>query len=158
VALTDIVLDTNVLAHADNRDNADMPHSRDLIAGLRRSSTALCFDEGFNYTESQNRSAIASEYFEHLPAGGLGLALVEECALYGRVSIVSTRVATKTNGAITRIVNDPTDRKFVKVAVNSTEHVLVTHDEAAFDDTAVEALAAELGVEAIDAYGCRPRV
>ena len=90
--LVDLVVDTDVLMHAENEESAKRDASRQLIGGILESETALCFDTGFDVDEARNRSGIAGEYFEHLPHGSLGLALVYECALSGRIRTISTEV------------------------------------------------------------------
>lgn len=155
--LADVVVDTDVLMHADNEDSADRDASRDLIARLRASATALCFDPGFDLDEARNKSGIAGEYFDHLAHGSVGLALVEECALTGRVRSIATRVAPDVNRAIRQLVWDPTDHKFVKVAINSEERVLVTHNTSHIEPAAVD-LKARWRVDVVDAYACCARL
>jgi hypothetical protein len=157
VALVDVVVDTDVLAHADNRENANQQASRHFIHRLRATNTVLCVDEGFDIEEARNRSAIASEYFERLPPGGLGLVLVYECAVARRIRTVSTGVSQTTNRIINRLVWDKSDRKFVKVAVNSDEQVLVTDNTSDLEPPSDE-LRARLGVEIMDAYECHERL
>lgn len=155
--LADVVVDTDVLMHADNEASADRDASRSLIASLRAASTALCFDPGFHIDEARNRSGIAGEYFEHLAHGSLGLALVEECALSGRVRTVPIKVAPDVNRAIRQLIWDPTDRKFVKVAINSDERVLVTHNTSHIEPAAAE-LRRRWRVDVVDAHACCGRL
>ena len=151
--LDDVVIDTCVLMHADNDEDSKRDASRNLIRVLRASATSLCVDEGYDPDEGQNRSAIASEYLEHLIFGSLGFELLTYCAQSGRLRTIPTRVSTVVNRTISQLVPDKTDRKFVKVAVNSHEQVLATHDHHI--GRAARGLKARLDVEVLDAEHCR---
>jgi predicted nucleic acid-binding protein len=157
VALVDVVIDTDVLMHAENEESADQEPSRRLIRRLLNSETRLCFDEGFNAEEAKNRSAIAGEYFERLPHGALGLALVLERALAGQIRVLPLKVPPPVNRAINQLVWDKSDRKFVKVAYNSTERTLVTHNTTHLAP-ATAALGQRFDVDVVDAYACDARL
>jgi hypothetical protein len=157
VALADVVIDTDVLMHAENPETSEYQTSRGFIEQLIGSNTAVCFDLGFDTDEARNRSAIASEYFNHLPPGSLGLAMIYECALADRVRTVSTKVSAAVNRAIRQLIWDKSDQKFVKVVVNSEEHVLVTHNDSHFGPAAAQ-LASQLNVEVLDGYACTARL
>ena len=60
--IDDIVVDTNVLAHAGNPDEARQQSSIDLVVALKAGKTSICVDAGFHLDESKNRSHIAVEY------------------------------------------------------------------------------------------------
>src|SRR6266511_135788 len=143
--------------HAENRESPDQDASRQLIHDLRSCDTALCVDEGFDADEARNRSGIAGEYFEHLPHGALGLVLIYECALDGRVRSIPSRIDASANRAVNRLVWDRSDRKFVKVSINSEEHVLVTHNSSHFMPAESE-LRSRFSIELLDAYACRTRL
>jgi len=64
--LVDIVLDTNVLMHAENSQEARCEQSGNLLQAPKICTTKLCVDEGFDLNESRNRSQIGSEYLKHL--------------------------------------------------------------------------------------------
>jgi predicted nucleic acid-binding protein len=156
--LHDIVIDTNVFVHAENEAEADCEPSRRLISGLLATTTCLCFDEGFDLDEAKNKSLIAGEYLEHLPAGALAFALIEHCAASDRIRLISTSIRqAEVRRAIDRLVVDPTDRKFVRVARKSRERLLVTHDDQHLHSVAAE-LAEHVGIVLDDAYGSCARL
>ena len=156
--LQDVVVDTNVFVHAENEHAADCEPSRRLISRLRAATTSLCFDEGFDLDEARNRSLIAGEYLEHLPAGALALALIEECAAAGRIRLLPLSIRNRrVRDAIDELVTDPTDRKFVRVARKAAERLLVTHDDQHLHSVATE-LADRVGVQLEDAHGCCARI
>jgi len=80
------------MMHAENTENNQHDDSAAPIGELRDSTTALCFDEGFAAEEQDNLSAIASEYFNRLPPGSLGLMLVQEAAESERIVVLPKTV------------------------------------------------------------------
>jgi predicted nucleic acid-binding protein len=150
--LSDVVIDTDVMLHAENPEVQRHSDSRRLLNELRSCETFLCLDEGFEPEESKNRSAIASEYLSRLPPGSLGLILLSECATSRRIRLLPTKVERAANRLINQLVYDPTDRKFVKVACNSNEKVVTTHDRHISDARAE--LNRRLAVRVLDAGEC----
>jgi hypothetical protein len=90
--LVDIVLDTNVLMHAENSQEARCEQSGNLLQALKICTTKLCVDEGFDLNESRNRSQIGSEYLKHLRPGAVGFELVAYLARTLRIKYVPRRV------------------------------------------------------------------
>jgi hypothetical protein len=126
--IDDLTIDTNVWAHADNPFE---PRQADAILLLRKllaSSTAVCVDPGFSLDEAANRSRIGSEYLTHLAKLPLAGAVLATLASTERVAFVDTNVPTPVRKCINRVIGDPSDRVFAKVAYNSQSHVLCSHD------------------------------
>jgi predicted nucleic acid-binding protein len=126
--LVDVVVDTNVWAHADNPIESRQADSIAFLRQLLATDTELCVDPGFSLTESQNRSRIGSEYLTHLSALPFASAALAALANSGRIAFVSTKVSDGVRRTINRVVRDPSDRVFVKVAHNSGARLLCSHD------------------------------
>lgn len=126
--LPDISIDTNVWAHADNPQEPRQADSVALLSGLLGTTTSLCVDPEFSLVEASNRSKIGSEYLTHLAALPLASATLATLASSGRVQFVPTQVPDAVRRLINRLVGDPSDRIFVKVAHNSRSGVLCSHD------------------------------
>ena len=149
--LLDIVLDTNVLVHADNPEELRHQTSRALLAELANCVTRLCVDEGFDVIEANNRSIIGAEYLKHLRFGMLGYELVRHLAGSLRVKQVSRNVPQSVLRHITRQVPKGPDRTFLRVAFNSESKTLACHD---FDDVPITVrarLQRSIGLQIIDA-------
>lgn len=155
--LADVVVDTDVFVHAETPNEADCEASRRFIDLLSATDTLLCFDPGFDVEESRNRSLIAGEYLASLAPGARALLLIQQCALTDRISIVDRAVPENISRALNRLVQHNKDRKFVRVAHNSQERVLVSHDDEHLHCVA-DALAQRTNVELLDAYGCCGRL
>jgi predicted nucleic acid-binding protein len=126
--LHDIVIDTNVLMHAENPNEVRSESAAKLIRTLLSCRAKLCVDEGFAIEESRNRSLIAGEYLERLRAGGVGLAFIVHLARNGRVSEVSSKVEQSLARFLTRRVSDKRDRTFLRVAANAHDRLMTSHD------------------------------
>ncbi|WP_446745189.1 hypothetical protein [Silvibacterium acidisoli] len=125
--LVDLVIDTNIFLHAQNKQEKRQKSCEALVALFKDSSCKICVDEGFDLDESRNRSIIGQEYTKHLRIGSLGYALVEYLARSGRISFVSTRVSVQVSRHIRQVTKGP-DRTYVRVAHNSNEKTLASHD------------------------------
>lgn len=148
--MQDIVIDTNVWAHAGNAQEPRQSSAIALIEALLATATLVCVDSGFDAVESRNRSQIWSEYLARIPEATLGRLALANLLQAGRIREVARQVNPHAARKIRNAVHDPTDRVFVKVALNTVEQVLVSHDTAAFTPSAKLQLS-ELGIDAIDA-------
>jgi ABC-type nitrate/sulfonate/bicarbonate transport system ATPase subunit len=126
--LIDIVVDANVLMHAQNPTSGRMEQSLEFVRTLKGSHTHLCVDEGFSSTESKNRSRIGSEYLSHLRAGSVGYEVIAYLALSQRIMIVPSAVPKSIRDDVQKQIPKGPDRIYVQVAFNSREKVLVSHD------------------------------
>lgn len=126
--MIDLVLDTCTLVHANNYESEYQVHSIELIETLLGNQSFLTVDEGFEMDESVNDSFIGIEYIEHLKPGMYGYALVAHMAMNQRISFVSKKVPQNVKKFIEQKIRNKKDRHFLKVAYNSTEKDLVSHD------------------------------
>jgi len=132
--LRDIVVDTNVFVHASNPGVTYYSEAKHLVSALEGSPTSLCVDEGFDVEPARNRSLICGEYYTHLKFGMPAYALVSELATSGRISIVPRCVDPAIGKKINQNIVEPRDRTFLKVAINSQDCFLCSHDFRHFSD------------------------
>lgn len=156
--MSDIVIDTNVLMHADDpRVNEYRDHSNQLQSALRDGTTVLCVDEGFSLDPSRNRSLIMGEYLENLQFGMVGFATLSFLAQAERVKSVSKtvtgNVSKKLKGITTR-----RDRTFVRVTLNTDDLMFVSHDFQDFPDHRRRDFQRTLGISIITAEEAIPHV
>jgi predicted nucleic acid-binding protein len=148
--LVDIVLDTNVLVHAKNRNSPFNDHSNALLEALRSGSTVWLMDEGFDIDEATNKSRIYSEYRSKLVASDVGLATLATLARTGRVRMVPA-CSREHRDLIRRWIKDAADRYFVRTACESTEKTFVTHDDRSMPQRSRNALKEKLRIVFVDA-------
>ncbi len=126
--LRDVVIDTNVWAHADNPNELRQRDAIAFVTALLGAATVLCVDEGFSLVESENRSKVGNEYLTHLAALPFASAALATLAGSGRLAFLDGRVPDAVRRMINRLVYDPTDRIFVKLAHCADSGVLCSHD------------------------------
>ena len=152
--LDDVVVDTNVIAHAQNPAEARFADSEALLRCFLELHTSLCVDEGFDMDEARNQSHICSEYLQHIHFGSLGFTVISYLATNGRIKQLP-RLATRTvSRRINQLLRNRMDRAFLNVACNSTEMVLVSHDYTDFQARKRTTIRKELGVRVIEASHC----
>ena len=149
--LTDLVIDTNVLMHADNPQEPRYADAAQLVVAVAGANVRLAVDEGFHIDEAKNGSIIGHEYLEHLIPLSVGFQLVAQLVGSGRVAILPRRVPPATGRRINQLLRNRHDRTFLKVAVNSEEHVLCSHDYTDFSNAKRATIARNVSVLVCDA-------
>jgi len=156
--LSDLVVDTNVLVQASDPNNQYFESSEDFLNILLIASTVLKVDDGFSPDRARNGSIIMNEYLDHLRAGTLGYAVIQTLAAKERIKGVERTVGEREAKKIRQEVRDKSDRIFVKVALNTEEHVLVSHDFTHFTLHVRSSIDRDIGVTIIDCMDACPRL
>ncbi|PIA79509.1 hypothetical protein BFR04_01305 [Gaetbulibacter sp. 4G1] len=126
--MTDIVIDTCTLKHADNPNSKYFESSIEFIELMFNNSISCVVDEGFSLNETENRSYIGLEFIKHLQPGSLGYNLIIQFATSGRLDFVSNKIPNNHKNYIEQIISNKKDRMFLRVAYNSHEKILASHD------------------------------
>ena len=157
--LVDVVVDTNVLFHADNVSSKREKEAASFLRAVLAGDTALCLDgrcvDGVYQVGS---SLIEEEYLRHAGAMSLGSAFVAQMASQGRVTYVSRDVSARVRKWINQEIYNKRDRTFVRAAARSCEKVLVSHDFADFPPATRAACRKRLSVDVLDSLGATARV
>ncbi len=156
--LSDLVIDTNVLVHAQNPSEQRCADARRLLTTLLDTTAVLCVDQGFACDEGQNRSHIGTEYLQNLRAGSLALQVIATLAGSGRVRQLGRRAPQATARQINQLIRNRVDRVFLSVAFNSTDRVLVSHDLEDFQLPKRDTIRRTLGVRVVEAQDCEPEL
>lgn len=115
------------------------------------SEEILCMDEGFSLIEAENKSFIGYEYLKHIRFGMQGYALILKLVQDNRIDFVTKQVPAPASKTINRTGIKKSDRIFVKVAYNSSEQILITHDYEDFSTSIRAFLHDKLSIRVIDA-------
>jgi len=126
--MPDIVIDTNVLKHANNTKEHRQKHAIELITYLLSSNEFICLDEGFSLNESLNKSHIGNEYITHLKVGMLGYSFLVKIALEKRIKEVPKSTELAISKVINQKIRNLKDRVFLKVTNNAAGKTLISHD------------------------------
>lgn len=153
--LVDVVLDTNLLMHADDERQAHQDECAKLLDQLRTGETALCVDEGFDIDEAKNRSLIGGEYYARLTATHAATGLIAYLFANDRVRLLSRATPTAVKKCIDQCVKTKRDRTFLSVAHNSEEQILGSYDYQDMQPKKRKHIKKETGVSVLDATHVR---
>ena len=152
--LEDIVIDTNVLAHMHNDQEARQPESIAFAKAMILAETMLCVDKGFDTDPAKNRSIIGAEYIEHLVFGSLGFALIARLAAAGRIVEYKKKPPQRESKKLDQSIRKQSDKAFLGVAVNSKNKICVSHDYRDFQAEKRATLKNTIRVKIINAGEC----
>ncbi len=155
--LNEIVVDTNVLAHCHNESEPRCVDALEFLEALLASEAALCADEGFSTTESDNRSLIGSEYLELLPFGSPGLNAVQFLASNDRLRFYPKRPSQAISRRVQQLLRNKKDRVFLGVAWHCESRILASHDFLDFSDEKRRTISSDLDIEVLTAADCKSR-
>jgi hypothetical protein len=158
MTLVDIVIDTNILAHAANPGEQDLfDEASEFLENFVATPTLLCLDPGLDFDIARNKSRIFGEYLTTLSPATLANSVIASIFTTGRYverpRQVSDSVRKKINRQIA--VDKAADKVFVSVTYNSEEKILASHDYKDFSATVRATLLNELGVAIAGAKACR---
>lgn len=131
--LADIVIDTNVLVHANNPGSAGLQkEALAFLQAIHGAKTSICVDKPFhNFNAGSNCSVIVHEYIKHVRGNTYSFYLLAALAAANRIVVVGDRVPVATAKKINQCIANRHDRVFVRVAVNSQNSEMASYD---FDD------------------------
>jgi len=132
--MTDILIDTNILMHANNTKERTQPICVDLINYLVSSTEMICIDESIDI----NISMILHEYCENLKTPGTtGRNFIEKILKQKRFKPISRQVEHRVAKIINQHIdrNEHVDKIFVKITYKSNDKTFVSHDFKDFRDS-----------------------
>lgn len=154
MALTDLTVDTNVFLHSCNPTEPRHVDSVAMMKALLDCSVKLAMDAGFAIDPASNRSLIGAEYISKLVPGTLPAAVLSQLALTGRVVMVSHSIPAQLSRKLNQLVSNRRDRTFIRVCVNSSERVFVSHDFQDFPQAKRQNLRKLLAISIVEAQTC----
>ncbi len=152
--LDDVVVDTNVMLHAQNPNEGRFSDSQALLRCLLEIPISLCVDEGFDISQERNRSHIGAEYLEHLRFGSIGYTVISHLASNSRIKHLPRLAPRPVSRRINQLLRNRRDRVFLNVAYNSIDMILVSHDYIDFQQNKRDTIQDELEVSVVDASAC----
>ena len=126
--MNDIVIDTCTLKHANDPNSKYFESSVEFINKMFDNTTNCAVDEGFTLDETTNRSYIGLEFIKHLQPGSLGYNLILYFINNLRLVFVSNKIPNNHKNYIEQIIINKKDRMFLRVAYNTNEKTLASHD------------------------------
>jgi len=156
--LSDIVVDTNVMMHAQNPMERRFKSSLTFLNALLKSATQICVDVGFDINPISNQSLIAGEYFKHLRFGSASYAVLTNLARANRIKELNKNLPDRERKVINQCVRKSRDKTFVVITRNSEEKILVSHDFKDFQNEKRAHLRRELGIAILEASECHSKL
>ena len=154
----DVVIDTNIMVQSGDTGSKYHEQSRDFLYCVLGSSLEMCVDHGFDLGNAATTSSlIGYEYNRHLPIGSPGHAFLLQMIDSQRLKFVNRMPSAAVNRIISALPIKSPDKNFVRVAYNSKDRTLVSHDYQDFTATNRKTIATKLGVRVLDAseYPCK---
>lgn len=143
-----LVIDTNVLEHADNPQELRYESSIAFLNHIRAATGEVIYvDESL----SPNESFILNEYRNRLVPGNFGTTVLLLLTQQGRVTPIKRAVPATITKKIKKWAHKPVDVIFLKVAYNSNEKILVSHDFEDFPQKARDFFLDEINVDVVTA-------
>ena len=133
--MNDIVIDTNVLLHTNNKENKYYLSANETLKLVIQRDLSLCVDVFFSLTGS-NTSIIGTEYIQHIRTGTIAYAFLLDRLVKGKYVQVNIKKYKNVKLGLTKMIKkgeikNRHDLAFVIVAYGSHDKMLVSND---YDD------------------------
>lgn len=146
VCPADVVIDTNVLSHADNEAMAERLASVAVLQWMSAGEQKWVVDDQGRVQPDPMTSVLISEYMTTLAPQSYGRAVFIQCMQTQRLAF-APRPDRQTRELIQRLVpRNPKDRAVLGAAAGSTDRVLVSNDLSDFTDEVRDEADVALGV------------
>jgi hypothetical protein len=152
-----VVIDTNIFVHATNEEIYCNAYCINLLTHLIESDEDyINVDVDFDFTdESQNRSPLGEEYWEHIPAGSIGETMILQAIQDERIEFLPRKPhyhIVKKIGLYRKPTMKKSDRHFVGIAYQTLDRILISEDFDDFPQKRRNEIEHDLEVRIIQAY------
>ncbi|WP_282858230.1 hypothetical protein [Pseudoclavibacter helvolus] len=152
----DIILDTNVLSHADNPASPNQVSALQVVSWMRDTSALWVLDDNGKSAPDPWTSVLYLEYQETLPPQGASITLFLACLQSGRIKF-SPRPNHVDRKAIEKLVpRNKRDRAVLGAAHGSESKILVSNDLSDFSEKVRKSALKELGVSVLHSEDAAP--
>jgi hypothetical protein len=132
---TDVVLDTNVLSHADNPGSSYQASARNVLDWMRSCEAYWVLDDNGKRQPDPHTSQLFLEYKQTLPPMGASIQLFAACLARGRVWF-APRPGQSVRDNIRQLVpRNKKDQVILGAAAGSRDKVLISNDESDFSNS-----------------------
>lgn len=137
---TDVVLDTNVLSHAENSSSSHQTSAVAVLEWMRECTTLWVLDDNGKSAPDPATSVLYAEYRQTLSPQSLGLMVLNHCFSTGRFDFARRPDYATRKALETLIPRNKQDRAVAGAALGSTDRVLVSNDLGDFTEDVRAAL------------------
>jgi predicted nucleic acid-binding protein len=156
--MIDIVIDTCTLKHANDPNTKYFESSVEFINKMFNNKVNCVVDEGFTLDITTNQSFIGLEFITHLQPGSLGYNLILYFIKHSRLVFVSKRIPNNDKNYIEQIIRNKKDRIFLRVAYNTTEKTLASHDFTDYQKRKRKRIKKDLSIRIVTAEEINPKL
>ncbi|TWS17833.1 type II toxin-antitoxin system VapC family toxin [Tsukamurella asaccharolytica] len=150
----DIVLDTNVLSHAENSTFEHHDSAKCILEWMRGSSTLWVVDNTGKSKPDPKTSLLFAEYRATLQPMGAPLQLFTMCLLTGRV-VFAERPNQANRSRIRKLIpRNNKDQAVLGAALDAEDQVLVSNDLDDFSPNVRDTIRKVLGVNVVHTQEC----
>lgn len=156
--MVDIVIDTCTLKHANDPKSKYFEDSVEFIQKMFGNTTNCAVDEGFTLDETTNQSYIGLEFIKHLQPSSLGYNLIVHLIQNLRLDFVSNKLPQGDKNYIEQLIRNKKDRMFLRVAYNTQEKTLVSHDFTDYQKSKRKKIKKDKSIEIVTAEEVNPKI
>lgn len=128
----DVIIDTNVLSHAENSGASQQVSALEVLTSMRASTVLWVLDDQGKAAPDPATSLLFQEYRATLNPQGIAMTLLVECLSYGRIAF-APRPDQATRNFIRKLIpRNNNDRVVLGAAHGSSDRVLVSNDLSDF--------------------------
>ncbi|MCL1928989.1 MAG: hypothetical protein FWG07_09410 [Treponema sp.] len=134
--MNDIVIDTNVLLHSNNRNDVHYHSANETLKLVLHNDLFLCVDDIFDIDKTKNTSIIGHEYNTHVIPGTSAICFILDRVTKRKIRPIITKNYKNVKLKLSKMikkgeVKNRHDVTFVIVAYGSQDKMLVSND---YDD------------------------
>lgn len=142
----DVVLDTNVLSHADNPGSSYQASAKNVLDWMRSCEAYWVLDDNGKSQPDPHTSQLFLEYKQTLPPMGASIQLFTACLASGRVWF-APRPGRSVRDNIRQLVpRNKKDQVILGAAAGSKDKVLISNDENDFSNSARKKALSQMNV------------
>ena len=147
IGLTDVVIDTNVLSHADNPASNNQASALALLSWMSTSSIHWVLDDNGKHQPDPTTSLLYHEYQQTLAPQGLAIQIFTACLMNKRVRF-SQRPTQVVRDEIRKLIaKNKKDQVVLGAACGSESKTLFTNDFNDFSDKVRDHVQKKLSVD-----------
>lgn len=142
----DLVLDTNVLSHADNPASSSQQSALEVIEWMRDSTVFWILDDNGKNQPDPFTSQLYAEYTQTLSPMGASLQLFIACLAGGRIRFAPRPGEALRNNVRKLVPKNKKDQVILGATAGTEDKVLVSNDEDDFHTAARKDIHKKLAV------------
>jgi hypothetical protein len=136
--MNDIVIDTNVLLHSENKEISYYQSANETLKLVLQRDLYICVDDVFSIDESRNTSVIGHEYFTHIRHGTYAYYFLLDRLNNNKIKPIIKKNHVNVKRELSKMIKkgeikNRHDITFIIVAYGSEDKIFVSNDYEDFN-------------------------